>query len=103
MKLSEAFVIWTPDREALSLDTAWAQLNDPRRFERAAQTTVEALVFELRENGAAQLEKENCRRRLGELSVEQLLEVVNRLTAMQPQHPKINDALIAAIRELQSD
>jgi hypothetical protein len=40
---------------------------------------------------------------LGELSVEQLLEVVNRLTAMQPQHPKINDALIAAIRELQSD
>jgi hypothetical protein len=101
MKLSEAFVIWTHDREALSLDTAWEQLNDPRRFERAAQSTVEALIFELREHGAAQLEKEGCRRRLGELSDEQLLEVIERLVALQSQHPKINDALIAAFRELQ--
>jgi uncharacterized protein YjiS (DUF1127 family) len=85
------------------LDTAWGQLNDPRRFERAAQSTVEALVFELRENGAAQLEKANCRRRLSELSDEQLREVIGRLMAMQPQYLKINDALIAALRELQSD
>src|SRR5262249_18471489 len=46
---------------------------------RAAASTVEAVVYELRTHGLAQLKKPNCQRRLGELSPEQLREVMARL------------------------
>jgi hypothetical protein len=63
----------------------------------AAPTTVEAVMYELREEGIAALRVPNCGRRLGDLSPQQVKEVLNRLLALRPRYPKITDELIARI------
>jgi hypothetical protein len=63
----------------------------------AAPTTVEALMYELREDGIAALRVPNCRRRLGDLSPQQVKQVLSRLLALRPRYPKITDELIERI------
>jgi hypothetical protein len=63
----------------------------------AAPTTLEAVMYELREDGIAALRVPNCRRRLGDLSPQQVKEVLNRLLTLRPRYPKITDELIARI------
>jgi len=73
----------------------------PRKIERGtAQTTVEALMYELRESGLDALKAPNARRRLGDLSQKQHREVLARLVKLRPRYPKITDELLVHIEEL---
>jgi hypothetical protein len=49
----------------------------------AAQSTVEALMYSLRERGVAALQERDTRRRLGELDERQLIEVGRRCQALK--------------------
>jgi hypothetical protein len=62
----------------VSLERAWAELNEPRYG--AAESTIEAVAYALREDGDAALQREWTRERLGELSVAQLERLIARLT-----------------------
>lgn len=66
---------------------------------RAAGSTVEALMYELREYGQTQLGNPNCLRRLGGLSTEQLRDVIGRLMKLRPSYPKITDELLLKLGE----
>jgi hypothetical protein len=72
----------------------------PPERDEAPQSTVEALMYELRTNGLPQLRKENTQRRLADLSVSQLREVIEQLIRLQPKYPRIDDELIETLREL---
>jgi hypothetical protein len=56
----------------------------------AASSTVEALMYELREFGLAALAGPNCRGRLADLSSVQLREVIARLIRLRPNYPAFN-------------
>jgi hypothetical protein len=79
-------------------DRTWRGL-PPERID-AAPTTVEALMFSLRSRGSAALTEQNCQRRLADLSLAQVRQVINRLTRLRPQYPAIDDDLIAKLKEL---
>jgi hypothetical protein len=66
---------------------------------RAAGSTVEALMYELREYGQTQLGNPNCLRRLGGLSTKQLRDVIGRLMKLRPSYPKITDELLFKLGE----
>jgi hypothetical protein len=66
----------------------------------AAPTTVEAVMFELREDGIEALKAPNCRRRLSDLSAKQIREVLSRLIRLRPRYPKITDELLIRIEGL---
>jgi hypothetical protein len=55
---------------------------------RAAASTVEALMFGLRERGTEVLQNASARRRIGELSEQQLHEVCGRLQKLKPRIAK---------------
>jgi len=74
-------------------------LREQRARYGAAPTTVEALIYELRTEGIAQLKKQNTQRRLAELTVEQVQQVIDRLFQARPENPKIDDALISKLKE----
>jgi hypothetical protein len=57
---------------------------DRTQIDGAPQPTVEALMFSLRERGTKALEEANTKRRLSELSEEQLHEVCGRLQRLKP-------------------
>ena len=59
----------------------------------AAGSTVEALMFSLRENGAAALLERACLDRLAELSSDQIRYVIARLTKLRPRYPTITDEM----------
>jgi hypothetical protein len=59
-------------------------LRRQRELYGAAPTTVEALMFSLRERGTAVLSESDGRRRLSELTAEQMLEVAARLQKIKP-------------------
>ena len=65
----------------VSLERAWEELNKPT--DHAAASTVEALVYQLR-RGGAELSNPNARRRLLELSEQQLHEVSTWLQKFMP-------------------
>src|SRR5215831_19304549 len=67
--------------ENVSLERAWSEINDAP--DRAAASTIEALMFALRAGGTA-LSYPHARRRLSELSEAQLHEVSARLQKFQP-------------------
>ena len=62
--------------------------------QRAAQSTVDALMYELRTLGLAALAGRNCRRRLAELSTEQLRDMIGRLIKQRGRYSAITDALL---------
>ena len=66
----------------------------------AAFTTVEALMFSLRERGEAALHERDTRRRLAELSTDQLREVLRRLVRLRPKYPAITDQFLFHLNEL---
>ena len=87
----------------VSLDRAWHELND--RPSGAAASTVEALVFGLRDGLAALPKNPERLRRLSELNAEQLKAVCRRLQNFNPEiaTPWSSEevvALIAKWREL---
>jgi hypothetical protein len=51
----------------------------------ALEVTIEALMFSLRERGTKALEEADNKRRLSELSEQQLIEVGNRLQRLKPE------------------
>jgi hypothetical protein len=65
----------------------------------AADSTVEALMYELRTLGLAALAGPNCRRRLASLSTAQLREVIGRLMQLRPLYPAITDDLLLKLGE----
>jgi uncharacterized protein YjiS (DUF1127 family) len=66
----------------VSLERTYAELNSAPG--RAAKMTVEALMYSLRERGTAALKEPDTRRRLGELSDDQLTDVGTRLQHLKP-------------------
>jgi hypothetical protein len=77
----------------VSLERARAELNQQRR-DGAPQSTVEALVYELRTHGLTALQHPNCLRRLDDVSGTQLREATARLIRLQPKYPAITDDLL---------
>jgi hypothetical protein len=67
----------------VSLERAYGEIHAERLRGRTAEATVEALVYQLRKGGAA-LSDPNARRRLAELSEQQMHEVSARLQKFMP-------------------
>ena len=67
----------------VTLERAWHEINHPT--DRAAASTVEALMLALRERGTAALTEPDVERRLGALSESQLHEVCARLQKLRPE------------------
>ena len=65
----------------------------------AAPTTVEALMYSLRERGEAALHERDTIRRLPELSTNQVREVVGRLMRLRPKYQAITDELLFLLGE----
>jgi hypothetical protein len=65
----------------VSIERAWHEINHPT--DRAAASTVEALMLALRERGAAALAEGPVRQRLAQLDRAQVLQVGDRLQRLQ--------------------
>ena len=83
----------------LSLEAVYCKIHQRHFRDHAAASVIEAVVYELRTHGLAQLKNPHCRRRLGELSPEQMCEVLARLIKLRPQYPKIDDELLLQLEE----
>jgi hypothetical protein len=83
----------------VSLASAYYQIHRHHLADHAAASTAEAVVYELRTHGLAQLRKPNCQRRLGALAPDQLREVIARLIRLRPQYPKLDDELLLQLEE----
>jgi hypothetical protein len=81
----------------VSLERAWEELNKPT--DHAAASTVEALMFSLRERGVAALAEAETRRRLAALSTTQVQVILARLMALRPTYPAIDDELLFLLGE----
>jgi hypothetical protein len=66
----------------------------------AGKATCDALLYELRTYGAAQLAKPNCQCRLTELSTPQLRELIAALTRLKPNCRAIDDTLLLKLGKL---
>jgi hypothetical protein len=66
---------------------------------RAAESTVEALMFSLRERGTAALAESETQRRLAALSSAQVRDIIARLIMSQPRYPAIDDELLHLLGE----
>jgi hypothetical protein len=80
----------------ISLDRAWRELNELSR-QAAPQVTLDALIYELRLDGLAALEKPNCRRRLADLSDGQLRELIAALIRARTRCAAITDELLITL------
>ena len=80
----------------ISLDRVWRELNDSGARP-IPQTTVNALLYQLRMDGLAAFEHPNCRRRLAELSTEQLRELMAALIRLRPNCAAVTDELLIAL------
>jgi hypothetical protein len=80
----------------ISLDRAWRELNE-RDDQPAPQVTLDALIYELRLDGLAALEKPNCRRRLADLSDGQLRELIAALIRARTRCAAITDELLITL------
>jgi hypothetical protein len=84
----------------VSFERAFTEINSARLRNRAAEATVEALMFSLRERGTAALAEPETQRRLAELSSAQVRDVIARLIAVRsPQYPAIDDELLHLLGE----
>ena len=57
-------------------------------------------MYELRTYGVEALKRENCRHRLGDVSDNQLAQVIERLLKLRSQYPAITGTLLARIARL---
>jgi hypothetical protein len=69
----------------MSIGTLMAHFDRARRRDGAPLATVQALMFGLRERGTKALGEPKVRRRLSELSEQQLHEVCSRLQRLKPE------------------
>jgi hypothetical protein len=76
----------------VTLERAWHEINHPA--DRAAASTVEALMLALRERGAAALAEPEYQKRLADMSTAQMRDVLARLMALRPSYPAIDDELL---------
>jgi hypothetical protein len=72
----------------VSLERVWHELNTAHISGHAASSTVEALMYSLRERGTKALDEPETFRRLSELSDEQLRDVAVRLQRLKPEIAK---------------
>jgi hypothetical protein len=77
-----------------------AALRKRRAEHGAAQSTVEAVKYELRTYGLAAIAGPNCQRRLADLSDAQMRDVIECLDRLRPKYPAITDSLLLALAEL---
>jgi hypothetical protein len=80
----------------ISLGRVWRELNDPSARS-TPQTTVNALLYQLRVDGLGAFEHPNCRHRLAELSTEQLRELMAALIRTRPRFAPVTDELLIAL------
>jgi hypothetical protein len=80
----------------ISLGRVWRELNDPGARP-TPQTTVNALLYQLRMDGLGAFEHPNCRRRLAELSTEQLRELMAALIRVRRRCAAVTDELLIAL------
>jgi hypothetical protein len=66
----------------------------------AAPSTIEAVMYELRTYGMAATAGQNCKRRLSELSPDQVRDVIVRLDRLRPTYPAITDDLLLLLGKL---
>jgi hypothetical protein len=85
-------------KSAISFDVACVHL--PRTRLRAAQSTFDALHYELRSWGLAALEHPNCRHRLVELSPEQLRALMVELIRIRSKFTLVTDELLIALDKM---
>jgi hypothetical protein len=76
----------------VTIERAWREIN--HSADRAAASTVEALVLALRERAAADLAEPECQRRLANLSTAQMRDILARLMALRSNYPAIDDELL---------
>jgi hypothetical protein len=75
-----------PDNwQEMSIETLTAHFERTRRRDGAPQPTVEVLMYSLRERGTKALEEADTKRRLSELSDQQVIGVGNRLQKLKPE------------------
>ena len=91
----------------MSFEALMAHFNRARRLQGAPQSTVAALMLDLRERGTKALSEPAVRRRLSELSEQQLRDVGARLQRLKPEIANAWSAaeipnLISAWTELQN-
>ena len=73
------------DWPEMSFEALMAHFNRARRLQGAPQSTVAALMLDLRERGTKALSEPVVRRRLSELSEQQLRDVGARLQRLKPE------------------
>jgi hypothetical protein len=67
---------------------------------KAAPSTIDALIYELRTHGIAQLLNPRCRCRLSDLSTEQTRDLLASLMRLRSRCPKVTDELILSLGDL---
>src|SRR5262245_10140279 len=92
-----------PDASATTLQaTIDAMLQSRRRERGAANSTLEAVLYALRSYGIDTFKRPNCRRMLGDLSDNQLAQVIERLIKLRSQYPAIAGTLLTQLARLSS-
>ena len=89
-----------PDNwQNMSIEALIAHFDRARRRHSAPQATVEALMCSLRSRGTKALEEPASKRRLSELSEEQLHEICGRLQRLKPTiaHARTSDEIIVLV------
>jgi hypothetical protein len=76
--------------------------HENKNIGRAPQSTVEALMYELRTYGTEALKRKTCQRRLSELTDKQLADVISRLMNLRSQYSAITDRLLTTLVRLAS-
>lgn len=74
-------------------------LNHPARRRDALSLTYDALLYELRTFGVVQFANPNCQRRLADLSIKQVRELIAALMRLKPEYPAITDELLLKLGE----
>jgi hypothetical protein len=86
----------------VSLDAAWNELKRfaRERYNEAPKATYDAAAYELRTYGLPQLSKLNCQRRLADLSIAQIKNLMASLQRCRGQYPNVSDELLATLAEI---
>jgi hypothetical protein len=84
-----------PDKwHEMSVGALWDALNNPRRYKGAARSTYDALLFELSRFGIERLATPKCQQRLGDLSTDQVRELIGALIRLKSKYRTITDDLL---------
>jgi hypothetical protein len=86
----------------VSLDAALNELKRlaRERYNEAPKATYDAAAYELRTYGLPQLNNLNCQRRLADLSIAQIKNLMASLQRCRGQYPDVSDALLATLAEI---